>query len=86
MFAQLSQDVRFAARLFRRNPGFLSMAILSLALGIGVSASILTLLQSMAQGPLQHDRELLAAAIGAGLILLVACANVSNLLLARAAS
>jgi ABC-type antimicrobial peptide transport system permease subunit len=86
MFAELSQDVRFAARMFRRNPGFLSMAILSLALGIGVSASILTLFQPLTVRPLQRSGATPAAVVAAGLFLLLACANVGNLLLARAAS
>src|SRR6266511_228268 len=52
MIADLWQDLRYGARMLLRNPIFTGVATLTLALGIGVNATIFTLFYSVAFRPL----------------------------------
>jgi putative ABC transport system permease protein len=64
----LAHDVRFALRSFRRNPGFVAMAVLVLALGIGANSAMFSVVDAVMLRPLPYGASDQLLVVGRGRI------------------
>jgi hypothetical protein len=88
----LRQDVSFAFRQFRKSPLFVFTTVLSLTLGIGATTAVFSVIDAILLNPYPYRDANRMAYLnirdrtgngGVALMLLIGCANVSILLLAR---
>ncbi len=61
---RLVQDLRYAARMLRRNRGFTMVVVLTLALGIGVNTSIFSLVDRLLLRPLPFPESARLVSLG----------------------
>ena len=64
----IGQDLRYAARLLRLEPGFFTVAILCLALGIGANTAIFHLLDAVRLRTLPVANQCLSKACGVAVL------------------
>ena len=57
MIEMLAQDVRYAARTFRRSPAFVLLTVLTIAVGVGANAAIFSVVNDRTWRPPSGGRK-----------------------------